>query len=69
MLFTEEEPQNWRDVISAASPKMALLEAEFLKQGLFVLPGNRRFISIRHTEDDLESTFEIADRVCRKLRG
>lgn len=69
MLFTEKEPQNWRDVISAANPKMALLEAEFLKHGLFVLPGNRRFISIRHTEDDLESTFEIADRVCRKLRG
>ena len=69
MLFAEKEPQNWRDVISSANPKMALLEAEFLKQGLFVLPGNRRFISIRHTEDDLESTFEIAERVCRKLRS
>lgn len=68
MLFTDEEPQNWRDVISAANPKMALLEAEFLKNGLFVLPGNRRFISIRHSEDDLEATFEIAERVCRKLK-
>lgn len=68
MLFTDEEPQNWRDVISAANPKMALLESEFLKNGLFVLPGNRRFISIRHSEEDLEATFEIAERVCRKLK-
>jgi glutamate-1-semialdehyde aminotransferase len=48
---------------------MPKLEAEFLRRGLFVLPGNRRFISIRHTEDDLEATFEIANQVCRTLKG
>lgn len=69
MLFTDREPENWRDVLAMADPRMAKLEAEFLRQGLFVLPGNRRFISIRHTQDDLEATFEIADRVCRALKG
>lgn len=69
MLFTENEPTNWVEVIAAANPKMAVLEREFLKHGLFVLPGNRRFISIHHTHDDLEATFEVADRVCRKLRS
>jgi glutamate-1-semialdehyde aminotransferase len=52
-----------------ADPRMPKLEAEFLRRGLFVLPGNRRFISIRHTEDDLEATFEIANQVCRTLKG
>ncbi len=69
MLFTDREPENWREVIAAGNSKMALLEVEFLKHGLFVLPGNRRFISIRHTEDDLEATFDAADRVCRVLRS
>ena len=69
MLFTENEPTNWVEVIAAANPKMAVLEREFLKHGLFVLPGNRRFISIHHNHDDLEATFEVADRVCRKLRS
>lgn len=68
MLFTDKEPENWRDVIEAADPRMALVEREFLKNGLFVLPGNRRFISIRHTQDDLERTFEAADRVCRIVK-
>ncbi len=69
MLFAEKVPNDWRDVMAADGKKMALLEAEFLKQGLFFLPGNRRFISICHTEDDLANTFEIADRVCRNIKG
>ncbi len=69
MLFTDRPPENWRDVLAMADPRMPKLEAEFLRQGLFVLPGNRRFISIRHTEDDLEATFEIADRVSRTLKA
>lgn len=68
MLFTDKVPQNWRDVMSADGKKMAAMEAEFLKHGLFFLPGNRRFISIRHTEDDLAATFEIADRVCQSMK-
>lgn len=69
MLFTEKVPQNWSEVLGAANPRMARMEAEFLKAGMFVLPGNRRFISIRHTDDDLEATMDIADRVCRKLKA
>jgi glutamate-1-semialdehyde aminotransferase len=69
MLFSDREPENWRDVLAMADPRMPKLEAEFLRRGLFVLPGNRRFISIRHTEDDLEATFEIANQVCRTLKG
>jgi glutamate-1-semialdehyde 2,1-aminomutase len=69
MLFTDKEPESWRDIIAAGNKKMAVLEAEFLKRGLFVLPGNRRFISIRHSTDDLEATFDTADSVCRILKS
>ena len=69
MLFTDEVPQNWSDILLAADPRMARLEAELLKAGMFVLPGNRRFISIRHTQDDLEATMDIVDQVCRKMKS
>ena len=68
MLFTEKEPENWRDILAADGVKLAKMEPELLRQGLFVLPGNRRFISIQHGEDDLEATFEAADRACKALK-
>ncbi|MGE0566220.1 MAG: aspartate aminotransferase family protein [Pseudolabrys sp.] len=64
MLFTDKAPTNWRDIVATDTKKMATFEAELLRQGLFILPGNRRFISIRHADKDLEQTFDAADRAC-----
>lgn len=69
MLFTDHIPRTWADIIAAADPRMARLEAEMLRHGVFVLPGNRRFISIRHGADELEATFEAVDRACRALKA
>jgi glutamate-1-semialdehyde 2,1-aminomutase len=68
MLFTEAEPLNWRELLLADAKKMSFLEAELLHQGIFVLPGNRRFISIKHSEEDLEATFEATKRACKELK-
>ncbi len=68
MLFTEEEPRNWRDVLRTDLKKMNAFETELLRQGLFILPGNRRFISICHDQNDLESTFEAARQACRAFK-
>ena len=68
MLFIETEPTNWRELLLADAKKMSLFEAELLHQGIFVLPGNRRFISIKHSEDDLEATFEATKRACKALK-
>jgi glutamate-1-semialdehyde aminotransferase len=40
---------------------------ELIRQGFFVLPGNRRFVSLAHTEQDLEASFAAFDAACRKL--
>lgn len=69
MLFTDKVPVNWRDVLAADSKKLAAMEVELIRNGLFVLPQNRRFISIRHTDDDLEATFEAAHRASRALKA
>jgi glutamate-1-semialdehyde 2,1-aminomutase len=64
MLFTDREPRNWRELIATDLVKLGAFEVEMIRQGLFVLPNNRRFISIRHTDDDLQATFEAIDRAC-----
>ncbi|MGE0338446.1 MAG: aspartate aminotransferase family protein [Xanthobacteraceae bacterium] len=69
MLFSDKVPQNWRDIIATDTKKMAEFEGEMIRQGLFVLPGNRRFISIRHTDADLAETFAAADRACKAFRA
>ncbi len=65
MLFTNKVPMNWREIIATDTKRMAAFEAELLRQGLFILPSNRRFISICHSDNDLEQTFEAVDRACR----
>jgi glutamate-1-semialdehyde 2,1-aminomutase len=69
MLFTDKIPVNWRDMLASDLQKLAILEPELIRAGLFVLPQNRRFISIQHTDDDLAATFEAAARACRALKS
>lgn len=69
MLFTDRIPTCWRDIVATDTKKMNAFETELLRQGLFILPGNRRFISIRHDSDDLEQSFEAADRACRAFKA
>jgi glutamate-1-semialdehyde 2,1-aminomutase len=63
-LFTDRVPENYRDILGTDLKKLVAFEAELFRQGIFVLPNNRRFISIMHTDRDLEMTFEAADRAC-----
>jgi glutamate-1-semialdehyde 2,1-aminomutase len=69
MLFTDKIPVSWRDVLASDLQKLAFLEPELIRAGLFVLPQNRRFISIQHTDDDLTATFEAAARACRAFKA
>ncbi len=65
MLYADRPPVNYRDILATDLKKLAAFEAELVRQGIFVLPNNRRFISITHTEHDLDQTFEAVDRACR----
>lgn len=69
MLFTDKVPENWRDIVATDTKKLGVLEDLMIREGLFVLPANRRFISIRHTEQDLAETFEAADRACKRFKA
>jgi glutamate-1-semialdehyde aminotransferase len=57
-------PRNWADILDGDLPRVAAFDTELLRQGIFVTPGTRRFISICHDDDDLALTLEAADRAC-----
>ena len=67
MLFTDREPTCYADVLAADGASLMRLERELIRQGLFVLPGNRRFVSIAHTERDIEDTLPAIDEACREF--
>ena len=45
------------------------LDHELIRQGLFVLPGTRRFVSTEHGDAEIEDTARALDRACRRFRS
>jgi glutamate-1-semialdehyde 2,1-aminomutase len=68
VIAADKPPRNWRDILASDTARAAAMDAELLRQGIFVLPGNRRFVSSEHTDADLDDTFAAADRACRALK-
>jgi glutamate-1-semialdehyde 2,1-aminomutase len=69
VIAANRPPRNWRDMISSDTARSAAMDAELLRQGIFVMPNTRRFVSSEHTDADLEDTFAAADRACHKLKS
>ena len=46
---------------------MRALDLELLKQGIYVLPGVRRFVAAVNTDEDLELTIKALDTACRSV--
>jgi glutamate-1-semialdehyde 2,1-aminomutase len=61
------EPRDYGDIRASDGKKLQAFDMELIRQGFFVLPGNRRFVSLAHTEQDLEASFAAFDAACRKL--
>ena len=69
MLFTDRVPRNHRDVMAADKKALMAFDYEMIRQGLFVLPGNRRFVSLAHDDQVLEDSFAAFDAACRAFAG
>jgi len=65
ILFTDKVPTNHRDVMAADKDALMRFDYEMIRHGLFVLPGNRRFISVAHDDDDIQDTVAALDAACR----
>lgn len=68
ILFTEREPRTHRDVMAADGKALMRFDQELIRNGIFVLPANRRFVSLAHGDRDIADTLVAVDRTCRKFK-
>ena len=67
ILFMEKTPRNQADILASDQAAMRRLDSLLMKQGQYVLPGVRRFVSTVHTEQDLEDSLEGLDTACHEF--
>ncbi|MEM7564755.1 MAG: aminotransferase class III-fold pyridoxal phosphate-dependent enzyme [Pseudomonadota bacterium] len=67
ILFMDKTPRNQADVLASDQAEMRRLDTLLMKQGQYVLPGVRRFVSTAHTSQDLEDTLRGLDSACREF--
>ncbi|MCY4313571.1 MAG: aspartate aminotransferase family protein [Gammaproteobacteria bacterium] len=65
ILFMDQSPVSISDILASNQDAMRRLDTELLKQGQYVLPGVRRFVSAVHTVRDIEDTVRGLDEACR----
>ena len=67
ILFMDKTPRNQADVMASDQVSMRKLDSLLMKQGQYVLPGVRRFVSTVHSSHDLEDTLRGLDLACREF--
>ncbi len=65
ILFMKQTPENQTDMLAGDQAAMRRLDFELMKQGQYVLPGVRRFVSTAHDHRDMEETLRGLDAACR----
>lgn len=68
ILFIGKPPVNHADVMRSDGPSTRALDIACMKEGLYVLPNVRRFVSVVHSDEDFEETVRALDAACRKVR-
>ena len=67
IMLTDKVPQNQADVMHSDGAATRALDLAQMKQGLYVLPGVRRFVSLVHTDNEFEETVTALDAACRAV--
>ena len=67
ILFADRDPANHADIMQSDRARSRALDLELLKNGIYVLPNVRRFVSAAHGSDDFEATLKALDAACRSV--
>jgi glutamate-1-semialdehyde 2,1-aminomutase len=67
ILFMDRTPRNHAEVLASDQAAMRKLDSLLMKQGQYVLPGVRRFVSTVHTAEDMEDSMRGLDAACREF--
>lgn len=66
ILFLDGEPSSHADILRSDMAASRALDLALLREGLFVLPNTRRFVSAVHDGRDVEDTARALDAACRR---
>lgn len=67
IVFMKDDPTSYADFIAADMARTRALDHRQLFEGIYVLPGVRRFVSAVHTDRDVADTVSALDTACRVL--
>ncbi|MFN8455967.1 MAG: aspartate aminotransferase family protein [Anaerolineae bacterium] len=65
-VFVDHDIHNHREALDADQALENRFEQALLRGGLFIRPGMRHYISLAHTDEDIERTLEIAAVAARE---
>lgn len=67
ILFLDEAPRSQVDIMRSDTDTMRRLDIELIRNGVYVLPGVRRFVAAVNSQEDIEQTADALDRACQAL--
>jgi glutamate-1-semialdehyde 2,1-aminomutase len=67
ILFAKQPPTSHADIIASDAARTRALDIAQMKNGLYVLPNVRRFVSAVHTDEDFTATVQALDAACRAI--
>jgi glutamate-1-semialdehyde 2,1-aminomutase len=70
VFFTEHRPlRNHRDLLRADKKKAAAFGHELIRRGVYCTPGGKLYLSLAHSDADLDRTLEIAAEALTAVRS
>ncbi len=67
IVFMDRPPESFADFIRSDMARTRALDLAQMKNGLYILPAVRRFVSAVHTDQDFEDTVRALDAACRAV--
>ena len=65
----DNPPLSYIDFLESDRAANVALDVEWMRNGVNVIPGLRRFISSAHDEHDFSQTLDALDRACAAVKG
>jgi glutamate-1-semialdehyde 2,1-aminomutase len=67
--FTDDRPlRNHRDLLRADRARAVAFGQELIRRGVYCTPGGKLYLSLAHTDEDIDRTIEIAAAALRAIR-
>ncbi len=68
VLFTEKDVKQFRDTWTSDSDKVKRFRLGLMRRGIWAPPGMKMYVSLAHTDEDIDRTLEAAEGSMRDLR-